>query len=471
MPTAVMALGAILVGFALQIKDGFYTASALGVLLVAILCCAIATLRLAPAARLSDPTLVRSVLIAGIAANLVALAVSRPGMYLEQPLPSQHPGFLAGLAIAAALIAAGLSGTRALGLDRLWFPLTLATFTGLGLWMTVASPDPHVDVVTVYKYSWKALLHGKSPFAMTFPNIYGDDSLYPPGMVSGGRVLFGFPYPPLSLLLGLPGLWLGDVRYAMLAALIGGAALIGSARSGLIAPLAATLLLTTPRGLFVIEQAWTEPLMLLAFGATIWAALRAPRTLPIMLGLLIATKQYMIVAVPLAWLLTQPEQRWGDWLRLVWIAIAVATIVTLPFALWNVDGFVRSVITLQFHERFRLDSLSLLTWIVYARPFSLTASERLVQVSALALVGGLLISLWRASRTPAGFAAAVALTLIGVFVCSKKAFCNYYFLALGLMCASIAATDFSVPRPAPPSDAAGRRDSDRPRSPARGDAA
>jgi uncharacterized membrane protein len=254
-------------------------------------------------------------------------------------------------------------------------------------------------------------------------------------------VLIGFPYPPLSLLLGLPGMLLGDVRYADVAALIGTAALIGFSRPGLVAPLAATLLLSTPRSLFVIEQAWTEPLTLVAFAATMYAALHPQRRrwpLPVMLGLLIASKQYMIIALPLAWLLTRPDRRWRDWLCLMVIAIVTASIVTLPFVIWNADGFVRAVIALQLHERFRVDSLSLLSWIHFKQLFTLTP-DRILAASAIALLGSLLVSLWRASRTSAGFAAAIALTLLCVFVSSKKAFCNYYFCALGVMCASIAA--------------------------------
>jgi uncharacterized membrane protein len=449
MPAAIMAAGAILLGFTLQLSDGFYDERALFLLLLAILCCAIVTLRLVPARWLTwgghdDPitqTLVTRLLLAGIASNLILLAVNRPGMYLAEPHPYQHPTLLAGLAIVAILVACGAGGVQAFRLPRLWFPLTLATFTLLGVWMIAASPDPHVDVITVYQFAAKALRHGKDPYTMTFPNIYSSNDLYPPGTVVGGRVLLGFPYPPLSLLLGLPGLLLGDVRYADVATLIGAAALIGFSRPGLVAPLAATLLLSTPRSLFVIEQAWTEPLTLVCFAATMYAALHTQRRrwpLPIMLGLLVASKQYMIVALPLAWLLTRPEQRWRDWAWLVVIAIVTATIVTLPFVIWNVDGFVRSVIQLQLQERFRLDSLSLLSWFHYKHVFTLTP-DRILAASAIALLGSLLLALWRASRTPAGFAAAIALTLLCVFVSSKKAFCNYYFCALGVMCAAIAA--------------------------------
>jgi uncharacterized membrane protein len=447
MPAAIMAAGAILLGHALQLSNGFYDLKALACLLLAILCCAIATLRLLPKPwQQNREKHVVAVLVAGIASNFVVLALSKPGMYLDEPWPRQHPAFLALLLIAAMLTACGVIGVRALRLPRLWFPLTLMTFAALGVWMIRASPDPHVDVMTVYDYAWRALRHGNDPYTMTFPNIYGNNDLYPPGYVVAGRVVLGFPYPPLSLILGLPGMVFGDVRYADVAALIGTAAFIGyaaanTARRSLVAPLAAILLLSTPRGLFVIEQAWTEPLTLLVFGLTLYAAVHAPRgrLLPITLGLLVATKQYMIVAFPLAWLLTQPDQRLRDWLRLMLIATASAAIVTLPFLLWNVDGFMRAVIELQFQERLRLDSLSLLSWLHYSRIGTLTP-ERILAASGLSLVVTLIVSLWRASRTPAGFAAAIALVLLCVFVSSKKAFCNYYFCGLGVMCASIAAS-------------------------------
>jgi hypothetical protein len=124
--------------------------------------------------------------------------------------------------------------------------------------------------------------------------------------------------------------------------------------------------------------------------------------------------------------------------RLIVIATVTGAIVTVPFLLWNVDGFMRSVIELQFHERFRLDSLSLLSWMHYSGVVTLTP-ERILAASGLSLFVTLIVSLWRASRTPTGFAAAIALVLLCVFVSSKKAFCNYYFCALGVMCASIAA--------------------------------
>src|SRR6266540_3487447 len=140
MLTAIMALSATLFGHALQIRDGFYDERALAWLVLTILCCAIAALRGLPTSwlRWNTEAVVSGVLVAGIISNLLALAVSSPGVYLTRPDPNHDPLFLAGLATAGLLMVAGVSGVRAL--QRLWFPLMLVTFAGLGLWLIAASP-------------------------------------------------------------------------------------------------------------------------------------------------------------------------------------------------------------------------------------------------------------------------------------------------------------------------------------------
>src|SRR5262249_42535128 len=159
--------------------------------------CAIATLRLAPARLLAwdgrdSERLLTAVLIAGIASNLIVLAIARPGDYLVQPWSALHPQLLVLLAVAAILIACGAFGIQQLRLPRVWFPLTLATFAALGVWIVQASPHPHVDVMTVYESAAQVLRHGHNPYSMTFPNIYNSADLYPEGTVSAGRVLLGF---------------------------------------------------------------------------------------------------------------------------------------------------------------------------------------------------------------------------------------------------------------------------------------
>ena len=51
----------------------------------------------------------------------------------------------------------------------------------------------------------------------------------------------------------------------------------------------------------------------------------------------------------------------------------------------------------------------------------------------------LAVGLWRAPRTPAGFALAVALTFLVFFAFNKQAFVNYYFFLVGALCCALAA--------------------------------
>jgi hypothetical protein len=251
--------------------------------------------------------------------------------------------------------------------------------------------------------------------------------------VAGGLVFIGHPYPPLGLLLGLPGYLLGgDVRYSLLAALtLAGACLAWTGR-GTLGIAAALLLLFTPRGLYVLECAWTEPHAVLCLAALALASARAPRLVPVALGLLLASKQYLALAAPGVLLLAGPGRRWPVLRR----GLIVAAAVTAPFLLWDPVAFWRDVVALQFHERFRPDSLSLLSLVAHS------GGPRLGSWLTL-LAGGaaLAAALWRAPRTPAGFAASLAFALLAFFLFGKKAFANYYFFAIACLCTALALTD------------------------------
>ena len=121
-------------------------------------------------------------------------------------------------------------------------------------------------------------------------------------MVDDGRVQYGFPYPPLSLAMAWPGHLAGDFRYAELAALVARRGVrVAAGRASAVAVLAAAVLLFTPRAFFALEQAWTEPFAhrLARPGASgprpragRWRRRRS-------LGLAAATKQYLVLAMPL----------------------------------------------------------------------------------------------------------------------------------------------------------------------------
>ncbi|MEP6914147.1 MAG: hypothetical protein ABJC89_00815 [Acidobacteriota bacterium] len=440
---ALLAFGAVLLGHALQIHDGFYDPIALRWIFLATLFVLAGAGRL-PGPRGSEP-LVAGVLVAGLLSFLLALATMPIGMYLSDPEPARHPAFLAGLGGATVLtLLLAFDPSRA---RRAWFPGLLLTYAALGVWLIRASPRPHIDVMTVFRAALTALADLHSPYSITFRNIYDSEAFYAAGLVVDGRVQFGFPYPPLSLLMAMPVDAFGqDVRYSELGALLVGAGCIGYAVRSRIAPLAAAALLFTPRTFFVLEQGWTESLAICWAGVTVYAAMRESLRrgarhpglglTPIALGLLVAVKQHLVIALWLTRWLRGNGKDAPSTTRMLLAACATAAVVTLPFLLWDPAGMWRSVVTLQLREPFRLDSLSLLSH--FARAGWQPSPPVLLAAPIGALAVGLALTWWRLPRTPAGFAFGLGTMFLLLFLCSKKAFCNYYFLVSALLMAGVA---------------------------------
>src|SRR6185436_11850709 len=227
-----------MLGKALQIRDGFYDETALTWLTAALLLCAVAVFTLKwpviTSARLE--LLPRSVAALAITWHVALLLTKSPGMYLQPRANIQW--FNAGVVVLAALALVGIAGLKPLA--RLWFPPLLAIHFALGVWMIHASPSPAIDVVVVHREAIDAMSNGRSPYAISFDNIYSPESgFYNPQAVTGNRVMFGYPYPPLNLIAAAPAHWIaGDYRYTQLIAWVLAAALVGFMAQGTLAKLA-----------------------------------------------------------------------------------------------------------------------------------------------------------------------------------------------------------------------------------------
>jgi len=371
----------------------------------------------------------------GLAAGIVAGAlvfVLIPGSVPGRPgIPFQL------LMEGAALVA--LTGLRARPpLGRLHLPVLLG-LAGAALLLVVASfPQPPIDVWVFHRDAALQLAGGGNPYAMDFPNIYdaaASERYYGPGVVNGDRLAFGYPYPPATLLAILPGQVLGgESRIALVGAILVAAACIAIARPGPLARGAAGLLLLLPPLPFLITYAWTEPVTLALLAASVAAACRAPRWTGVALGLLIASKQYVLAIVPLMLLLLRPGSGGRDLGRLGFLTVGTAALVTLPFLLWEVAPFLRAVVELQWIQPYRPDSLGLGPAVTVLlgtpAPFLLAAG---------AAAGALLLALIRAPWTPSGFALGSALVLLVFFALSKQAFPNYYLAAVGGILVAIGA--------------------------------
>ncbi|WP_224364660.1 hypothetical protein [Hyalangium versicolor] len=370
-------------------------------------------------------------LAGGLVVELHQWCMNHPGFYLQLNGPWPYAPFYWGLAAQALVVGALLASSDRL---RPWLvPLLLMVSFSVGVWLLRTSPSPFIDVFVFQAQGSEALLRGHNPYAMTFPNIYGHAHFYGEGIVQNGRLMFGFPYPPLSLYFSVLGKVLGgDPRYAQLVAITLAAGFMAYARGGRLAAGAAALLLLTPRALFVLEMAWTEPLLIGLLAATVFCACRYPRALPYVLGLLVAVKQYTVFILPLIPLLTplRGRQLW-DWL---WRAGVTAVVVSLPLIALNPKAFLWSVAELQFHQPFRTDALSYLSWWV-----SKGHPQPPVWIAFAGTGVAIALALWRAPRTPAGFAASVAFVYCVFFALNKQAFTNYYYFVLGALCIAVAA--------------------------------
>lgn len=447
---------AIALGWGLQVSNGFQQATGLALVTVGILCAGLAVVLPRPA-RLADGDrpLVGALAAIGLALHIWYLLTSVPGFYIRLDAAGERQfhagvialGLLGGWAIVRTVRLRG-AGADVRADEKL--PRTAANpwlVTGslavamaavhlaLGLWVIDRSPDPAIDVHIFQKYAAVALWHGQNPYSLTFPDIYNNGGFYGDGLSVNGRLQFGFPYFPLSLLAAMPGQLLAhDPRYSQLVAIDVAALLMALARPGGLGLAAAALYLTTPRNFFVLEQSWTEPFVVLGAATVVFAACRRSWLTPWLFGAFVAIKQYLVFALPAVVLLAARRDGVRGVMLVLLKGALVGAVVTLPFVLWDAPAFLRSVVTLQFYQPFRGDALSYLAWWA-AQGHEQPSTVIPFLVAAVTSV----IAVWRLPRTAAGFSAALALTFFVFFGLNKQAFANYYFFVLGTLLMTVAA--------------------------------
>jgi hypothetical protein len=349
---------------------------------------------------------------------------------------------------AAGLLATGALGIYSFLLARKWRGIVFVTVVichaALTSCMLTAREPPLIDVHQFQQEASAALLEGHNPYALRYRNLYGPGSPYYSREVEDGdRLKFGFPYPPLSLLMAMPGYAIaGDYRYAALAAVAIAVVLIGFAGRREIGLGAALLVLFAPLTQYVLYWGWTEPFLVLTFVAVVFLAVRTAETTPIALGLLIATKQYAPLLLPPAVVLLQSVRNCVGWPRMTLIPLAAATATALPFLVSDVESFLYSTVTVHKVAPFRMDSLSIPAVLVKAgQELGYTGVPELPAWVGFAFAAGVLgLTLLRAARTPAAFCGASAMVFLVFFLFAKMAFLNYYFAVFAILACGLAVT-------------------------------
>jgi len=428
-------VAAWVLGSGLSLGDGHLDPGGIAALILTWVLIVAAFVSRAP----EDPHRTEKLLGAGVVVQLAMMMVKPPGEYLRPDL-LVHP-FLAPLFPVAMVLVALLSATVVVDrplFGRGTFPAIVVLSGIAAVWMLVASPHPAIDVLDFTRESARALAHGQNPYEdLHLHNIYGHTRYFGPGFATDQTIDVGLVYPPMSLLLTSLGQWLaGDSRATLVVAIVLTAVLIDRL-GGRAARLCAILFLTTPRQYFVLEHGWTEPLFVCGFALLLLLARRRARGTAVVLGALLALKQFAVLLLPLVHLLAG-ELRPRKSLRLLALAVGVAAAIIIPFFLWDPHAYLRSTVLFHLAQPFRADSLNFAALWAWARG---GAAPPTTVPTLLCLGAALVVALRRCRPTPAGFAAGSALVLLATLVWSKQAHCNYLYLVVGLLLCAVAAVD------------------------------
>jgi hypothetical protein len=322
------------------------------------------------------------------------------------------------------------AATAALAVATLWLKrdsiswaavalLALAT----GVTTIVSASDPRIDVWYLLQQSSTGLLHGLDMYRQHWQHSTGLQAVY--------------PYLPSTTLVLAPFKWLlGDVRYGLLLA-----SLLTSWQLRRIAPAApaalALLVLVSPHWAFLIDQSWTEPLLLaLLTAAFVSIQLGRPTLAIVGLGVALAAKQHIVLLLPLFALWPAFGFRRTAKAAALALAIALPWLIAGPHDMWH-DAVHANLSLGVIPRALSLPSMLLRHDITVGFWFTLLG---------LALVYA--VTLLRAPRTVAALALSCAAVLWAVDLANKQSFFNHYQLPLGLLVVAIACAsgDRAVPR-------------------------
>jgi hypothetical protein len=345
------------------------------------------------------------------------------------------------LAAVALLLAASYLSRCAGWIARRRFAGLILIAVALRILMLSSTPSPGIDVFVSQSAAGSGLLEGKNVYTMQMPSPY-----------EPGKLIPNYGYPPsviycngVSWLLfkDVRAVWvICDVLAALLMYLLAWRFNPGEKGRRLCQLLPLTFLFL-PRSLFVIEQSWTEPLVVVSLAGFALAAAsgRSPALIGALLGLWLSSKQYVVLAIPAVLKLRR-------WRATTWIcAIAVGLALALPFAIWDFAAMKANIFDFFVKSEGRADALSLYGLLLALR-VQLSAAVTGVVV-ALLWIGGIAWFTWKMPRNLAGMLFAAAGMWIFFFLLGKQAFANYFYLVAFTLLLAVAASPQAAAGDAP----------------------
>jgi hypothetical protein len=352
---------------------------------------------------------------------LLAAMVSPTAMYLATPLFETLYHYW--LLLLAALV--GLAYLAFRGKQhrvRRWvFIIAVAGALAFRAWIPIASPAPVIDVFTSIQESMQHLLDGQNPYNTQVSDVYE-------GVGDPGYDLKAYVYPPANIYPEAVTYRLtGDVRFlCVLAEMVVAFALWRLARRRWGDPIAELLvLLFNPRALFVIEQAWVDPLILMVFATyLLLMERRKPAAAAAAYGYMLFLKQYLLFAF-FQWFIL--ERSW----KRIGIGLAVGAATLVPFAIWDWRALLDNGILFNFVSvPFRPESLTVFSFL--SRTWGLQPPFGWAIVVG-AVITTLTFIPQRRIQPLRGYLFALVLTTFGMFLFGTSGFANWYYLVGGFM--------------------------------------
>jgi hypothetical protein len=327
------------------------------------------------------------------------------------------------LALADVLVA-GLVLAEWVGRER-WvtaiFWLALGLLLLARVFTVLASPSPYIDVFTLTNQASDFLLAGQNPYTQTYRDLYNGLYDYVPGP----------NYWPGYYLWSAVFRAAGDIRWG--AVLADGVVAVALLRvfaklqvNQSLGRWAVLAWLAFPVSLYVLEQAWIEPVIVMLLVLAVWALIEGKwAAAGVALGMAAATKQYVPLLVVFTIIVAWRNFARRNVLQTVLWAGGTFAVIMFPFVIANPIAFFEQTVATYLTRGPRLEGLSVVAW--FANEFRVTLDTWVVL-----LVYGLTLALstwvaWR-QRTWGGWAALLAVALGGVFIFGTQAFCNYYYL-------------------------------------------
>jgi hypothetical protein len=399
------------------------------------------------------------------ASIVVAVLIGLVPQLFWPPSGNVELGPLFHLATGLGMLAGGLL-ILSMPLARRRAGLTLLAFGAMAaatVLVVQSSGHPAIDVWLILQQSTRALLHGANPYKLHFSGI------------PAGQTNDCFNYLPFTFLGVVPGRVLfGDVRYAELAFLLAGMGMLAWAlrrapetadaeapetadaeapatRDGAAASLALPLVvlaLGLPGVLRVAQQSWNESVILGCLAAAVALVLWGRAWWAVVpLGLALATKQHVVLVLPL-WALWK-----GFGPRRALAAAGLAAAICLPWLLAAPGRFYGCTVRFFVDLPARQDSLSVWKLI----PGGLQTATVLALI-----VAGYLLAVRLLDRPVSGLVFGCGLLFAAFDLANKQSFENQWVLACQLLVLGLACRAAEAARVAPPPTGAERRPAPRP---------